>query len=74
MYCSVYKLTQVVREIDYYLMFHVPCSIDEGVNKLYVGTKSKRLKEDKHAFTTSSMAKDDNLAETINLIPHQLDT
>ncbi len=31
-------------------------------------TKSKRLKEDKHAFTTSSMAKDDNLAETINLI------
>ncbi len=35
-------------------------------------TKSKRFKEDKHAFTPS-MTKDDNLAETINLIDETLE-
>jgi hypothetical protein len=34
--------------------------------------KSKRLKEDKHAFTASSSAKDDLQAETINLINETL--
>jgi hypothetical protein len=36
-------------------------------------TKSERIKEEKHAFTTSSRAKDDHLAETINLIDETLD-
>jgi hypothetical protein len=35
--------------------------------------KSKRLKEDKHSFATISRAKDDHLAETINLIDETLE-
>jgi hypothetical protein len=36
-------------------------------------TKSKRLKEDKDAFATSTRTKDDYQAETINLIDETLD-